>query len=222
MHKSPYDLATRLKYLRISNEINQSELAKMAGISQRQVSLYESGKSSPRSETVVRLASALDVSVMKLIYGDDKTDAAIFDWLSRKSDDSPRQVPLVTWAQAASKQIGPDDSFVYTPSWVGIRAFALNVHGMSMSPDYPPGSIIVVDPDITAQSGDDALVREPSVSEEPIFARLSFEQAGIMALVPVNPQYPATFVDESADVLGVVVMQILYRLNHRVENAEKP
>lgn len=218
MHSSPYDLATRLKYRRIWCGLHQAELAEKAGLSQRQISLYESGKSSPRKSTLEALCSALDTDPSWLMHGDWSSDADILSWLSEQQDKGAREVPLVTWSQAEHKHIGPHDSFVYAPSWIGVRSFALSVHGLGMAPDYPPGSIIVVDPDIEIQDGDDVVIYLNKSEEEPIFRRVSKEPGGLTALVATNGQYPALVADEGAQAVGVVVMQIHYRLNRRVDS----
>ncbi|MBT2772906.1 LexA family transcriptional regulator [Halomonas sp. ISL-60] len=221
MHHSPYDMATRLKFLRISLGMHQAELAEKADLSQRQISLYESGKSSPRANTIQRLAFVLGKSKDWLLYGDDESDFEIAKTLEHGKDSAPRSIPLATWAEASAKFIGPRDSYVYGPSWISHNAFALFVHGLSMAPDYPPGSIIVVDPDISPQSGDDVVAFPDLSLDEPMFGRLSLESHGRMALVPLNAQYPATIAEKSGRVIGVVVMQIYYRLNQRQNNEEQ-
>lgn len=218
MHNSPYDLATRLKFKRIFNGLAQSSLAEKSGVSQRQISLYESGKSSPRTDSLKAISSALKVDPVWLMYGDKQSDVDIRTWLSAQRDKGAREIPLVTWSQAEHRHIGPNDSFVYAPSWVGLRSFALTVHGLGMAPDYPPGSIIVVDPDIDYQDGDDVLMYLGKSEEEPIFRRVSQEPGGSTALLAVNGQYPAILADEKAVPVGVVVMQIQYRLSRRVDN----
>ncbi|WP_301271698.1 LexA family transcriptional regulator [Halomonas sp. XH26] len=214
-------MATRLKFQRNLLGMHQAELAEKADLSQRQISLYESGKSSPRANTLQKLAFVLGKSKDWLLYGDEDSDQAIAKTLEHGKDSVPRSIPLATWVEASAKFIGPRDSYVYGPSWVSHNAFALLVHGLSMAPDYPPGSIIVVDPDITPQSGDDVVAFPSSSLNEPMFGRLSIESDSRMALVPLNSQYPATIAEQSGRVIGVVVMQIYYRLNQRKNNEEQ-
>lgn len=60
-------LPQRLKNLRETSGMNQGELARVAGITQAQVSNYEVGKQFPGLETAMRLASAFGITVADLI-----------------------------------------------------------------------------------------------------------------------------------------------------------
>lgn len=69
------DLPRKLKKLRESAGLGQSELARMAGVTQAQISNYEIGKQFPGVETVVRLAAAFGITVAELIEQDSPTAA---------------------------------------------------------------------------------------------------------------------------------------------------
>lgn len=60
-------LPQRIKNLRESAGLGQLELAKMAGITQAQVSNYEVGKQFPGLETAAKLAAAFGITVADLI-----------------------------------------------------------------------------------------------------------------------------------------------------------
>ena len=60
--------AENLKNLRITNGYSQAKLAKFTGISQQTISWIERGmQTSPRWETVVKLASKLNVTPVELL-----------------------------------------------------------------------------------------------------------------------------------------------------------
>lgn len=61
------DLPRKLKKLRESAGLGQSDLARMAGVTQAQISNYEIGKQFPGVETTVRLAAALGITLADLI-----------------------------------------------------------------------------------------------------------------------------------------------------------
>jgi transcriptional regulator with XRE-family HTH domain len=50
-------------------DLTQSQLARRASLSQRDVSKLESGLRCPRLDVLVRLANALEVQVRDLLYG---------------------------------------------------------------------------------------------------------------------------------------------------------
>ncbi len=69
-------LPQRIKNLRESSGLGQSDLAKMAGITQAQVSNYEVGKQFPGLETAAKLAAAFGITVAELIGETDPKPAA--------------------------------------------------------------------------------------------------------------------------------------------------
>lgn len=57
----------RLRYYRTSKNLTQQELAKSSGVSRKQISDLENEiQKNPRDQTVKKLASALDISVLNL------------------------------------------------------------------------------------------------------------------------------------------------------------
>jgi len=62
------DFGKRVAYIREREGIMQKELADMLGISARKLSDYERGESSPKDDTRVKIAKALDIS-MDYLYG---------------------------------------------------------------------------------------------------------------------------------------------------------
>lgn len=63
-----------IKKLRESKDITQSELAKMLSVSDKTVSKWETGRGYPDITLIEPLASALGVSVMELLSGDEITN----------------------------------------------------------------------------------------------------------------------------------------------------
>ena len=213
MNESPYTIADRLKFIRGTNGLLQSVLAKKAGISQRQISLYESGRATPRAATLQKLADALGVSPEWLEFGDEETDYMINDYQGRSSTLEAHHVPIMAWDAAGDHGgLGFFRDVIPVPDIASKEAFALRVKGDSMAPDYPAGSIIVVDPSVHPQSGDDVIAR----TEDGItFKRYSAEPNGKAYLVPLNRQFPATeFLPDGDVIVGVVVLQLIYRNQH--------
>ena len=64
-------LSERLKQLRKSAKLNQSEIAAVLSVGQRQVSNYESGKDFPSEKTLIHLADYFNVSLDYLL---DRSD----------------------------------------------------------------------------------------------------------------------------------------------------
>jgi SOS-response transcriptional repressor LexA len=70
-----------------------------------------------------------------------------------------------------------------------------------MEPKFPDGSIIIVEPDITAQPGDYVIVRQNG--DEATFKQLVID-GSLYSLKPLNPRYPIMQLHADAVICGVV------------------
>lgn len=61
------DLGSRIKTMRKEKKMSQSDLAMLCSTTSAAISRYENGKRIPRSDTVARIARALDTSVDYLL-----------------------------------------------------------------------------------------------------------------------------------------------------------
>ena len=68
---SQYTLPERLKYLRISREMTQSDLAKISKVSQSTIAQIESGRKDPSINTLKQIAGALEIEIAILFASDD-------------------------------------------------------------------------------------------------------------------------------------------------------
>lgn len=71
-----------------------------------------------------------------------------------------------------------------------------------MAPEFKPGTIIVVDPDLDARPGDFVIVANGSA--EATFKQLVRDGDQYM-LRPLNPQYPVRPMPDHGRIVGVVV-----------------
>lgn len=69
MVDTPTDFASRLRALRIERNLSQAELGNRVGVGQSAISQFEMGEKTPRLETLLKLALALDVSTSLLVEG---------------------------------------------------------------------------------------------------------------------------------------------------------
>ena len=68
----------KIKAVRKYHSISGNQLAQLTGLTQQQISRYESGKTSMTIDTIVRIAQALDISVAVLLD----------DYLTPEDDDT--------------------------------------------------------------------------------------------------------------------------------------
>lgn len=131
------------------------------------------------------------------------------------SDKSLRPIPVISSVQAGALRDmenpyppGAGYAYEYTDQDLSEWAFALDVEGLSMLPDFRPGDRIMVDPEIAPNPGDYVVARNGS--EQATFKKYrprGIDAAGnlIFELVPLNDDYPTLRSDtESLSVIGVV------------------
>ena len=84
----------RLKHLRKSKGLTQSDLAGLVGVSRNTVVNWETGKRSPRADDITHIASVLEVSESELLneqlQHNDSRDAFSFEFWSRVADEAVR------------------------------------------------------------------------------------------------------------------------------------
>ena len=131
---------------------------------------------------------------------------------SASSELKIRQVPLLTWVQAGAwtecEEIDMDEEFIKRfpcPIPCSERTYALNVVGESMYPEYTPGDIIFVDPEVPATTGDDVVAMLVDTGQT-TFKRLIDDGFSRM-LKAVNPNWPNQYVpiNGNCNLMGTVV-----------------
>ncbi len=71
MHKDKLELRNRLKVARAEKKLNQSQLAKLVGVSRQTISNIETYEYIPSAKLALLLCIALDVTFETLFYFED-------------------------------------------------------------------------------------------------------------------------------------------------------
>lgn len=137
----------RLKQLRKSKGLTQSEVAKMVGISQNNYSYWENGKVKIDSASIAKLAEIFGVSVDYLL-GRTITANLPPNVQNVYPLESPIRLP-VYGAIAAGSPINtaqsPTDEWIYEdPKYGDGNHFVLRVEGDSMAPEITTGSYAII------------------------------------------------------------------------------
>lgn len=126
-------------------------------------------------------------------------------------------VPLISWVQAGEfsevldifhpgEAVQWEEAYFSSPSK---RAYALLVEGDSMdrgsgSPNFPAGTILIVDPDRASHAGDYVIAKDVA-TQRATFKQLVTDGAR-WYLRPLNPVYPTIEIDDPAlRVIGRVI-----------------
>lgn len=199
-------IGDRIREAREALGYTQGDLAKKSGITASAVSQWEKGDvKNIKPENLLLIAKALDRNIEYLVHGKGPKHIR-----SVEAGPELHAVPLISWVQAGRwnevedpYRVGDGEKTVYTTRKVGLRAFALRVVGDSMAPDFPEGTIVVVDPDRTAEHGSPVIVRLED-TQEVTFKLLKID-AGRRYLEAINKTYEPIKIDSNATITGVVV-----------------
>jgi SOS-response transcriptional repressor LexA len=185
-----------------------SELSRRAGLSQPTVWALENGiTKEARYSTLAKIAEATGKHITFFTTTGDRSEN-----ITDHFEDEPLgRVPLISWVQAGNKSLAIDqrgDEWEEVSVPVSRHTFALRVRGDSMSPEFPEGTILIVDPAVEAKNGDYVVVIFDNTSEA-TFKRLVVD-GPLKLLKALNPTYPTISVTDDARLCGVVVES-----NHR-------
>lgn len=133
-----------------------------------------------------------------------------------------RRIPLIDYVQAGvwtavadTFQPGDAEDWLLTDLDLSGQAFALQIKGDSMRPDFIPGDRVIIDPDVQPQAGDFVVAKNGD--EEATFKKYrarGTDDAGstIFELVPLNPDFETLRSDERPiRIVGVMVEHRKYR-----------
>ena len=209
-------LGRAIRQRRNAAGLTQMQVAEAAGTDQASLSRIERGKEEPPNDKLEQIARALGTRVSTL-WAEAEGLAQPMDRATTYETLGVRYVPLISWVEAGawSEAVDPyargtGEEMVPTGAKVSRRAYALRVHGNSMTNptginSYPEGTKIIVDPAVDVSSGQLVIVRLEN--ENAATFKRYVEESGKKLLLPLNPQYPTIVLDRDANFCGVVVAQ---------------
>jgi SOS-response transcriptional repressor LexA len=129
-----------------------------------------------------------------------------------------RAVPLINyvqagaWTEIADNQQSQFDEYILTDLDLSDSAFALEIKGESMLPDFRPGDRIIVDPAVAPSPGKFVIAKNGN--KEATFKKYRLRGINkrgeqIFDLVPLNPDFETLHSDtQQIDIIGTVVQHI--------------
>lgn len=192
-----------------SNLRTQSDLEKKSGVAQATIGRILRCETDARVDTIHSLARALKKDASYFL--DEKSNENVAPLPTRKVR---QEAPLISWVRAGEWtgaedpfDIGEGETWLEVPESTGPRSFWLRVVGDSMTNpagvSVPEGSLILVDPDVSADNG--RLVVAKLVNSNEVTFKKLIKDGGRTYLRPLNPDYPLIHVTEDCHVVGVVV-----------------
>lgn len=200
--------------------LSQEQLADMVGISQNSISKIIRGITQ-RSKSTPKIAKALGVSEVWLVYGDGiPTSNEVFPIPNtapiNTQSNAGGLVPVISWVTAGSfsnvEALPADELIKWVPCPVphSKSTFALRVVGISMEnpngkPSFEDGDIIYVDPERMPENKSFVIVTLEG-SSQATFKQLIIELDG-KYIQPLNPNWHEKIIkiNGNATINGVVI-----------------
>ena len=206
------NIGERIKLSRSRLKMTQQQLGDKIGANKASMSQWENGVYTPDAKNLSELAKALSVSVFWLMDG--KGDPA-----GQNLEIAPpdiHRIPVISYVQAGiwtetSEIREYDGNLVYitTDLELGERAFAIELKGHSMEPEFVEGDIVLIDPDEHPHPGDFVVAKNGE--EAATFKKYRPRGIGedgqeVFELVPLNEDFPTMRSDrQHIQVIGTMV-----------------
>lgn len=215
------DLSDRIKEALTYARKNQSQLAAETGITTSAVSQLVTGRvKSLKAETAAAIEKSTGYRASWLVTG--KGPKFVLDNNIQPADIGARRVPLINYVQAGAwtgvvDPYQPNDAheWLMTDLELSDGAFALEIKGDSMLPDFQPGDRVIIDPSVRPQPGDYVVAKNGE--EEATFKKYRLRSINdhgteVFELVPLNPDYPSIRSDVTPiHIVGTMVEVRKYR-----------
>jgi SOS-response transcriptional repressor LexA len=133
-----------------------------------------------------------------------------------------RQVPRISFVQAGPwREVvdpyapGAAEDYLLTDLELGPHAFALTIHGDSMTPEFREGDTIIIDPSVKPAPGDFVVAKNDQ--EEATFKKyrprgVNAQGELVIELVPLNDDYPSLRSDcTPLQIIGTMMEHRRYR-----------
>lgn len=187
-------------------------LARLTGTTPKASSKWLNGEAVPRKESLEVIADRCGVRAEWLEYGIGPMKVS--GDVEAVNYRGQRMAPVISWVQAGEwseacdpLQPGDGEDWIAVPPGTGDCSFWLRVVGDSMTApagvSVPEGSLILVDPEVPADSGR-LVVAKLTDSSEVTFKKLVID-GGQKFLKPLNPSYPVLPINANCRIVGVVV-----------------
>ncbi|MDD0822974.1 S24 family peptidase [Mannheimia sp. AT1] len=210
-------LGDRIRSRRKELKLTQKDLATaLKGVSHVAVSQWESSTTKPNSENILDLSTVLQCDISWLLRGNGESNVV-------PASIGMIKIPLISYIQAG-QWTGIDDfrescgdyEYILTDLEVSEDAFALEIKGDSMEPDFIEGDRVIIDPDVQPHAGEfvaaingdyEATFKKYRPLEDlDEYGRQHFE------LIALNPDYhKLSTLKQEIRIIGTMVEHRIYR-----------
>lgn len=216
------DLAERLRMAMRHANKSQSQIAREIGKSTAAVSQWMTGAvKGLKADTANALEKATGVRAAWLVTGEGSMLEVGKSNISA-AEIGTRHIPLISYVSAGlwTGGFSPFEQsdaheWLMTDLELSEGAFALEIKGDSMTPDFMAGDRVIIDPSVKPRPGDFVVAKNGE--DEATFKKYRLRSIGddgieVFELVPLNPDYPSIRSDQvPIRIIGTMVEVRKYR-----------
>lgn len=191
------NFSARLRYFRSKQNLSQTELSDLVGISQKQISDYEVGNSVPRQANLLKLIEALKVTKQEFLTTPIDTESDVISALEFVS----------FYNEVSDLKISLPANIVQDLPLNKEKIIPTRINGQSMLPLLNNGDIALVD--TNQNQPQDGKVFAINFFNEEITARVFRNPDGTLLLSRDNPDYPPKTVRlDEVEIIGKLVYRM--------------
>lgn len=210
-------LGDRIRNRRKELKLTQKDLATaLKGVSHVAISQWESNTTKPNAENILDLSTVLQCEISWLLRGNGESNVV-------PASIGMTKIPLISYIQAGQwtgiddfRETCGDYEYILTDLDISDDAFALEIKGDSMTPDFLEGDVVIIDPNEPPHAGEFVAAINGSyeatfkkyrpLGEVDNFGREHFE------LIALNPDYPKlSTLKQEIRIIGTMVEHRIYR-----------
>ena len=209
------NLGQRIRARREELGLTQEQVAEQVGIKQQSYQAIESGGvKKPRHLYEISVVLKCDMAWLLSGNKEDIRNVEVLDFKTY-------QVPLISYIQAGawteSCELRDSTGFEYimTSLELSDKAFALQIKGDSMEPEFKEGDVVIIDPAVKPMPGE--FVAAMNGDEEATFKKyreLGYDEHERMQfeLIPLNPDYiTMSTLKQQIRIIGTMVEHRIFR-----------
>lgn len=215
-------LATRIREALAYSGKSQARIAEETGLSPGAVTQWLNGQTkSLKAETAAALERATGCRANWLVTGRGIKEVQAKSNVGAAPFTQPTMVPLISFVQAGAwtdaedpYPMGGAEEWLATDCTTSRNAFALEIRGDSMLPNFEPGDRIIIDPTIAPQPGDYVVAKNGDGVTFKKYRLRGVRDNGepLFELVPLNDDYATMRSDETPiQVIGTMIELRKYR-----------
>ncbi|MFQ2587150.1 LexA family protein [Aeromonas caviae] len=193
--------------------ITQEQLAEKLGVTQGAIGHWLNKRREPSMDIILQIMAALELKNINI--GVDGTIVDEHQNIEVAPQDT-RRIPVLTYVQAGvwteTSEIRECDGnliHITTDLELGDRAFAIELKGHSMEPEFVEGDVVLIDPDEHPHPGDFVVAKNGE--EAATFKKYRPRGIGedgqeVFELVPLNDDFPTMRSDrQHIQIIGTMV-----------------